>query len=478
MRSAPTPLPSLLGGLLLLSAAGCGQREAAAPAVPRRPNVVLVVVDTLRADALGTLGSAYPTPHLDRLAAEGVVFSTAIAPSTWTLPSVASLITSLHPSEHGLLGAAEGADETAAEQMPQKLDDELLTLADAFQAGGYRTAGVVNQVYLRYKFGFGQGYDFYDQLRGQDAFRLNEKMAEWLDEGDGASAAGDESPGAQRPLFLYLHYLDPHWPYEYRVEGPLPEGLDAADEDPGLPRLPDLVSQWVAGRRDEDERRRGLATLSARYTLEVQYVDTAIGNLIEVLSARGLWDDTLLVVTSDHGEGFWEHERLLHGHAPYEEQIRVPLVLRFPQWMNIAPARRSAPVGLIDVMPTLLDLAGLPVPSQCRGKSLAPVLSGRESEDAERAILIETGSERALRTSSAKVLLSRRGDTPALEYYDLAADPAERDNLASPCAGPCREDVRRMQDLERTLVARDGAAAGGVTPEEIEELRALGYLGD
>ena len=133
MRSAPTPLPSLLGGLLLLSAAGCGQREAAAPAVPRRPNVVLVVVDTLRADALGTLGSAYPTPHLDRLAAEGVVFSTAIAASTWTLPSVASLITSLHPSEHGLLGAAEGAEQRegfiAAPAGKQRLAEVIAILA-------------------------------------------------------------------------------------------------------------------------------------------------------------------------------------------------------------------------------------------------------------------------------------------------------------------------------------------------------------
>src|SRR5690606_11359739 len=111
-------------------------------------------------------------------------------------------------------------------------------------------------------------------------------------------------------------------------------------------------------------------------------------------------------------------------------------------------ARRGAPVGLIDVMPTLLDLAGLPVPSQCRGRSLAPVLSGRESEDGERAILIETSTERALRTRAAKVLVSRRGERPALEYYDLAADPAEREDLAGSCMGACREDLRRLQAME------------------------------
>jgi arylsulfatase A-like enzyme len=464
------------------STSGCGERETETPAAQRRPHVVLLVVDTLRADALGTLGSGYPTPNLDRLAKEGVVFTTAIAPSTWTLPSVASLITSLHPSEHGLLGAgeegsaADGGAAHGAAQMPQQLDDDLMTIADAFHAGGYRTAGIVNQVYLRYKFGFGQGYDHYEQMRGQSGFRINRKAAEWLDQEKAAEAAAAPS-GESRPLFLYLHYLDPHWPYDYRVKGPVPEGLAAADDDPGLPRSPDILARWMAEQRDAELKQRGIATLSARYALEVLHVDSAIGHLIEVLSARGLWDDTLLVVTSDHGEGFWEHERLLHGHAPYDEQIRVPLVLRFPAWMDIAPARLSAPVGLIDVMPTLLDLAGIPVPAECRGRSLAPVLQGRETEDVERAILIETGNERAVRTRDAKVLVSRAGETPVLEYYDLAADPSERTNLASPCEGPCREDVRRMRDLERGLVSR-GAAAGGVTPEEIEELKALGYLGD
>ncbi len=134
------------------------------------------------------MGSPFSTPRLDRLADEGVVFTTAIAPSTWTLPSVASLMTSLHPSEHGLLGAEEGA-----EQMPQILDAGLLTMAEAFHDGGYLTAGVINQVYLRYKFGFGQGFDYYDTLRGQDAFRINEKAMEWLDQRDAAA------PGAAAP---------------------------------------------------------------------------------------------------------------------------------------------------------------------------------------------------------------------------------------------------------------------------------------
>jgi arylsulfatase A-like enzyme len=148
--------------------------------------------------------------------------------------------------------------------------------------------------------------------------------------------------------------------------------------------------------------------------------------------------------------------------------------------MNVAPRRLEAPVGLIDLMPTLLDVAGIATPPQCRGRSLAPVLRGEAAEDPGRAILVETGWQRALRTGQTKVLLGRNGDPTTLRYYDLVSDPGERHDLASPCTGRCRDDVRRLIDLERALVAPgdETAKGGGVTPEEIEELRALGYLND
>jgi arylsulfatase A-like enzyme len=483
-----------------LASLACGGDQ---PAAPRRPHVVLVVVDTLRADALGVLGSKHPTPRLDQLAAESVVFTTAIAASTWTLPSVATLMTSLHPSEHGLLGGGGGgegqAEGTAGdggdERLPQVLDDGLLTMAEAFQDGGYDTIGILNQVYLRWKFGFGQGFDYFEGLRGRDGFRINRRLEEVLDRGGIAGAVplpGDRpldgqggEPGrlaaaAGAPLFVYLHYLDPHWPYTYRIEGegePLPPGLEAADRDPGLPRLPEAASDWVASQTDPELRRRGLDTLSSRYALEVQFVDAAIGGLVDLLEARGLWQDTLLVVTSDHGEGFWEHERLLHGHEPYEEQIRVPLLMRLPPSMGLAAGRRSEPVGLIDLMPTLLELAGLPIPAGCRGVSLVQAVRGEE--DAGRALLVETGRERALRTRDGKLLLRRDREGESAEYYDLAADPGEQRNLATPCAGPCRESVRLLRELERGLaVGEPSIRSGGVTADEIEELRSLGYVGD
>jgi arylsulfatase A-like enzyme len=360
------------------------------------------------------------------------------------------------------------------------LDETHLTLAESLQQGGYRTVGIVNQIYLQWKFGFGQGFDRYQGLRGFDGVRINRRLERELAElraspPDAAGGEGDE------PLFLYLHYLDPHWPYNHRVDDPAPPSLAAADDDPGLPRSPEEATAWVSELDDEGLRRRAVETLAARYALEVRWVDTVLGGLVDLLERHGLWENTILVVTSDHGEGFWEHQRLLHGHAPYEEQVRVPLLVRTPAALGLAPGRRTAPVGLIDLMPTLLDLAGLPIPEPCRGRSLLPALRGEE--DGERALLVDTGNERALRTRDAKLLV-RRGagedGAPSVEFYDLAADPGERRNLATPCAGPCRDSARRLQEIERGLARPAGAAdgAGDVTADEIEELRSLGYVGE
>lgn len=474
-----TLLPALLVAAAALALA-CG---GAAPDAPpgRRPHVVLVVIDTLRADALGFQGSPHASPHLDRLAGESIVFTQAIAPSTWTLPSMASLVTSLYPSEHGLLGGGDGDD-----RLPEVLGEEHVTLAEVFQGGGYSTLGVVNQVFLSWKYGFGQGFDQYAAVRGFDGLRINRRLEREL-AALGAARATEDAVDA--PLFLYVHYLDPHWPYRHRMDedrAALPASLQAADHDLGLPREADQVSAWVA-KQDPELRRRAVDTLAARYALEVRWIDAAIAGLIDLLQQRGLWDDAIFVVTSDHGEGFWEHERLLHGHSPHEEQIRIPLLVRTPPALGFPAGTRAAPVSLIDLMPTLLDLAGLPIPDHCRGRSLVAAMRGEE--DGERALLIETGWERALRTRDAKLLVrgvgvgrhSGDGGDVTLEYYDLVADPGERHNLATPCAGPCRDSVRRLQEIERALVPAvraAGDASGDVTPDEIEELRSLGYIGD
>ena len=449
--------------------------SASGPETRRPPHVVLAVIDTLRADALGFQGSPHGSPHLDRLAEESVVFTQAMAPSTWTLPSIASLLTSLHPSEIGLFGGADG------EHLPRVLGEEHRTLAEAFRDGGYRTVGVVNQIFLTAKHGFGQGFDRYDVLpTGSDGFRLNRRLERSLATFDATRAS---------PLFVYVHYFDPHWPYRYRSaedRAALPESLEAADRDLDPPRSGAQVTDWMAAHREE-QRRQAVETLAARYALEVRFVDGAIAALIDLLRRQGIWDDTILVVTADHGEGFWEHERLLHGQPPHEEQIHVPLLVRTPPALAFEAGRRSAPVSLVDLMPTLLDLAELPVPTHRSGRSLVPAMRGEEDDAA--AVLVETGWGRALRTSDGKLIVHGVGgsagrhsvteEAVSLEYYDLVADPGERRNLATPCAGPCRDSLRRLREIERRLERPDHAATSTeVSPEELEQLRSLGYVGD
>ena len=242
----------------------------------------------------------------------------------------------------------------------------------------------------------------------------------------------------------------------------------------------------MTAHEEGEPRRQALETLAARYALEVRWVDSAIADLVDLLRRHGIWDDTVLVVTADHGEGFWEHQRLLHGHSPYEEQIHVPLLVRTPPAFAFEAGARSAPVSLVDLMPTLLDLAALPIPAHCRGRSLVPAMRGEE--DGSAAVLVETGWERALRTRDGKLLVrgvgasvgrdSDAGEGVSIEYYDLAADPGERRNLATPCSGPCRDSLRRLREVERRLEPPPQSTPGEVTPEELEQLRSLGYVGD
>jgi arylsulfatase A-like enzyme len=470
---------------LLSCADRASEREA-----PRPPHVVLVVIDTLRADALGFGGSPHGSPHLDRLADESVVFTQAIAPSTWTLPSVASLLTSLHPSEIGLFG---GARED--EQLTRTLADEHLTLAEVFRDHGYRTVGVVNQVFLTAKRGFGQGYDRYEILpTGADGHRLNRRLERSLATFEVAPRSGNPTGAREAsrvaPLFIHVHYFDPHWPYRYRSaedREDLPTSLEAADRDLDPPRGGDQATHWMVDHGEGEQRRQALETLAARYALEVRWVDGVIAGLIDLLQGQGIWDDAVLVVTADHGEGFWEHQRLLHGHSPHEEQIHVPLLVRPPPALAFESGARSSPVSLVDLMPTLLDLAALPIPAHCRGRSLVPAMRGEE--DGTAAVLVETGGERALRTRNGKLIvrgaggrIGRDSDTEAgvsIEYYDLVADPGERRNLASPCVGPCGDSLRRLLEIERRLERpAHQATSVEVSPEELEQLRSLGYVGD
>lgn len=436
----------------LLALAGCTAGDRTSP--PPKPNVLLVVVDALRGDALGVNGYPLPTsPHLDRLAVAGVSLPRAYSHATWTKPSMATLFTSLYPPEHGLQTVAQ---EEQGRLSSQVLVDEITTLTESLAAAGYYTTAALDQVHLQPRFGFAQGFAEYAVRLGTAAPQLNRLLLRSL----------DERP--RRPFFAYVHYLDVHWPYTHR----LPDQDRRLFGDRQLPSRPPRghrqAEAWAAGLGPD-----GLAALRARYDAEVAWVDAAVGKLLTGLEARGLLADTLVVVTSDHGEAFGERGRIQHGHAPYRELTHVPLILRPPAgWRPFVPV--DEPVGLVDLMPTLLDLLGLEVPASCQGRSLAPALRGETLPPLPQ---YAQGAGAMAARSRGLTLLYRGEDR--YEVYDTVADPLETAPLPWPCEGACARLLRGAETYRGRMERRDrrrGRLLAPWTAEDVERLRVLGYL--
>ncbi len=342
-------LTTLLSCLLALPACGNG-----GSAVEERPNVLLICIDALRADRLGAYGARNgPTPALDSLAGRAVVFKRAYSVASWTKPAVPSLLTGLYPAQHGVMeSASRGSD-----LLPERVE----TLAEQLGQDGYRTAAFVENEHLRKRYGrLDQGFEYYAEEAG-NAPSLAHRFLNWLTRTDGSE-----------PFFAYLHFLDPHWPYT-------PD--DASSQlglDPELRFKQDLwalrAEHWwllrervAAGKLSLPDQ--DVEALRELYDGEVFATDSVIGRLLEWLDADGVFKDTLVIVTSDHGEGFLEHGRLDHGYGLYEELLRVPLIMRFPG-DRFAGSEVGGLVQIVDVVPTVLDYLGLSAHSAVFGRSL------------------------------------------------------------------------------------------------------------
>jgi arylsulfatase A-like enzyme len=437
---------------VLLAAAAAGCSTAPEPPPPK-PNIVVLVIDALRADRLGFAGYPRPTsPQLDRLAAEGVWFRDAYAQATWTKPSIGSLLTSRYPSELGLLDLDFQRDPRAT----KVLGATWPYLPERLQLAGWRTGASINQVHLSANNGFGRGFDDFLHFRGRDGFEVNRSIEPFLDGGE--------------PLFAYVHYLDVHWPYQSVLAET--EGLFGERRFAVPPPRSGLsgVDRWRRAHLDE----RALTVLGNRYDAEIRYADAAAGQLFDALRQRGLWQNTIVVVTSDHGEGFLEHDQIMHGFPAYREVSRVPLIVRLPERYGFPRGERATPVALVDLAPTLADLAAIEPDPEARGESLRDVLAGRERP--ERSVLTQSEDAWALRDGRHAVLAFSAG---RIERYDLVEDPVESRPLS---AAACGEPCQKLESRLRRLIARYGASAateqesGELSAEELEELQALGYL--
>jgi arylsulfatase A-like enzyme len=458
---------------------------------PRRlPDIVLVSLDTLGADYLGTFGGPDGvSPHLDAFFASAHTFRRAYAPYPNTLVSHASLFSGLRPRRHDLY--------------PTHLRASFPSLVQHLAEHGYRTAGFTEGAYVSSVFGFAAGFDVYDDGAGleqheSDAQATFAKGIAWLEK------------RSEAPVFLFLHTYEVHSPYIPRDGRARRFARDQAPGDPfrltGAQQQRRILRHNAAQRTlDETELRQ----LRAVYLGEIEYTDRVIGALLEALDVLGLSDDSIVVVTSDHGEQFGEHGKVGHGESLHNRVLHVPLAFR---WQGrIAPGETPQPVALVDVMPTLFELAELPVPEGLDGRSLAPRLHGGQPPAPGRAIVSELRHARgeckrlelpwncelgryAVQTGRFKLVSSR---VPASEVlYDLDADPLETRDVA---AHHPQEVARQRRLLDAYLAApgpasvappASGAARGGVMgggdcgasrdcaidADTSRQLEALGYL--
>ena len=442
MRSL-NPIHIVIACLVLLAPA-CGEPS------PPPGNVLLIIVDTARADHFSTFGYVRnTTPNLDRLASEGQRFEEAWSQSPWTLPSIATILTGQPPHVHGA---------TRGERGIHPVRDEVDTLAQRLRAGGYATAAFINVLWCAPEVsGLDRGFDVYDYRetdesnRGQrDAAETTDAVLAWL------ARAGDD------PFFIVTHYFDPHLTYDP------PAPYDTMFEHGPGPRVPPgfgNASQVFAIRDGEIRLVPGQReSLIARYDGEIRFTDEQFGRLRAGLEQRGRWDDTLVIVVADHGEEFWDHGGFEHGHSHHRELLRTPLIVRRPG----GPSGETVAgrVRQIDIVPTILDFAGKELPEDLPGF----VLGTRDADYAVAEGSLWAGDLVSVRSDRGTLILDR--DDGAVTYY------APGDTLELTPLPVESEDARELLSLLEALPATGSAATAPepLNEEQLERLRSLGYI--
>jgi choline-sulfatase len=440
-----------------------------------RPNIVLITIDTLRADHCSAYGYALETtPALKRLASAGARFETAYAPTSETAPTHASIFTGQYPVSHGLV------------KNGLSLSQEHETLAETLQASGYQTAGFVSSFVLNGRFGWSQGFSTYrDQF---DASAATAKIDSW--EGHTIDEAFDQRGDVTtrevtrwlwerdrgRPFFLFVHYFDPHSPYEP------PGQLEMKFE------LPPLGEAGTV--RARTDWRRSVR----KYDGEIAFADQEIGRLLDVLDREGLNEGTLVVVTADHGEGLLDHEFMLHGIDVYQESVLVPLLFRFPGVITAGQVH-SAPVELVDLAATILEFAGVEAkpgpassaraPASIPRNDLAAAMRGGGSLDSRRPVFLYrrpfpdtyadgvhvNGDQYGIRVGKWKFIVGEK--ERRRELYDLDSDPRESKNVVAEYPDIVSELEGQLDQFKRQQ--GELGSIPRVSEQDRKGLEALGY---
>ncbi len=495
-----------IGALAVLVALACGTWLWLRPAGPRPKHVLILSVESLRWDHLGFAGYARPTsPHMDRLVSRGTYFQRAYAQAPWTRPSVASTFTSTYPSTHNAAndegfgipgGGQKGRFQQLGGNAMAPLAESFTTLAEIFGARGYRCFGWSFNPQVSQHLGFGQGFEEYDAVAdslwflagirakvygGKDPatsdLPLNvEELRGVIDELIAERVTEMFRQKDRAPTMVFLHFMSPHLPYipgkkTREMFATVPEGI------------------WING-LNRGKINEGDITLSEAdlafnvdlYDATIRETDDRVGLILHALEESGLADETLVVLVADHGEEFYDHGAVGHGHTLYEELIHVPLVLAGP---GIPAGKRlSVPVENIDLLPTLAGLLWEEELPSAQGRDLRRLLRGG-SETASGGLVFSEHGARPGEFCAAidgrwKLIVNVAGDT--VELYDLSSDPGEQTNLAKDPGQHAR--VQRLLAAVNAYVtanieesANYELAPGVETPEALlRQLRALGYI--
>jgi len=460
-------------GMVVL--ASCRAEEDPEPR-PEPKAVVLLTIDTLRADTLPLIAdTASSAPFLDSLAQDAVVFTQAYAPSSWTVPSVASLFTSVEPQSHGVLSGIfdivhHPRGMLMRVQGQPLLPQSFITLAEAFRAAGYVTIGIPANMHLAEHLGFGQGFDsYFSEADFLVAPGVNAKVQVQLEHVFGADW---RTAWKKQKTFLWIHYSDPHEPYFARRPWIYKEAPDFATDPSSYPAgwdNPDINEQYPQDPETAEQR------ILPLYRSEVSFVDENIRLLDEAIGLRD--DDVLLVLTSDHGEEFYEHGRIGHSLALFEETIHVPMMWRWPRALP-EPARLDTPASIMDIYPSLADLLGLDLPPGVHGTSLFGIVPG--APERTTPLYFHTSYEPPVLTAVREglwKLIRTEGLPPSL--FHVVDDADEQVDVAS----------RHPEIVERLTAALDKHLASlppppddtgtvELSPEDAEKLRDVGYGGD
>jgi arylsulfatase A-like enzyme len=422
----------------LLAACGGPSSGAAGDA----PNVLLITIDTLRADRLGFYGYGKPTsPELDAFAAGAVVFEHAEASAPWTLPALASVMTGEVTSTHNCWNYGS------------VLDDSFRTLPELLLAAGYDTACVVSHLFTTSRHGLQQGFVHTDDSFAYPETDPADSVTSQVISDRGIRFLDQKAAAPERvPWFLWLHYFDPH--REYMRHAGITE---------------DFVTPGASARG---------TLLGDVYDGEVRYTDQHVGRVLSRLRELGLEQGTVVVLLADHGEEFDEHGALGHGHSVHVEVVRVPLAIRAP---GLAPRRVPELARQIDVLPTVLELLDLPVPPGLAGRSLAPALRGAALGEAGALSELDLSGLRFDSWRTQRWKLIRPGPDGPPRLYDLAADPRETCDVAAQhpdVTAALTAELERAKDAGRARARLFGAARElTLTPAIQDDLAGLGYAG-